>query len=814
MPAIAGERVDYRFFRPCPLPIPRLCKFRGGFPNWAFRFGIFPNVGSGIFFLFLIILVCADEFALHNAPAKASAIDIFRITTPDCLIWTSWMYIIKIACQYFFFTKYFYTLCMNQSELLSLSTSFLARKNNLKKDDILTLREVIREHNQLYHILEQPIISDTEYDQLFHALARLEVDYDMLDNDSPTAQLAILASEQFQKVQHQYPMISLDNTYNLEDVQDFEKRMRNVLKEKSPKEFAYYIQPKYDGLGLAVVYEYGKLVRAITRWSGIEGEDVTITAFEIENLPKNIKKLHNIERMEIRGEVMMSRTVFGQVNHERIELWEKLFANPRNAASGSLRQLDPLVTRSRHLQFFAYSIPQFEYFHDKENEIDSYHSLLDLLSSWWFERVDFPFSRLDWLKSLLWVLDLETKNRVEYFDFDIDGMVLKIDDMKLWDELGRTEHHPRYAIAYKFPAKQVRTRVNSIEHSVGRTGTVTPVANLEPVEVSGVIVRRATLHNYDELAKKWVREGDQVFIMRAGEVIPEIVSVITDIRDGTEKVIIPPEVCPICCTKLDQDEWKVAIFCPNKHCPAKILGQLEMFVSRQALNIDGLGPRQIEDFLEQWWITDFASVFQLGNYREQILELDGYQEKSVQNLIDSLEKSRNTTLDRMLVGLGIPNVGKKTSRQLSVISYQLSQKNAKNILETLFSLTEEELLEVKDIGPETARAFVEYMTENRELVEWLFNELNIPTWVIAQDVELQASEISGKSFCVTGTFEKFSQDEIHEMIEKNGGEVRTSVSSKLDYLIAWESAGSKLAKANEYGVQVLSIEEFLKKIAN
>lgn len=655
----------------------------------------------------------------------------------------------------------------------------------------------------------------------------------MLDTDSPTAQLAILASEQFQKVQHKYPMISLDNTYSIEDVRDFEQRMRNMLREKAPKEFAYYVQPKYDGLGLAIVYRYWKLEQAITRGNGIEGEDVTLGWFEIQNIPRNISALKKIERMEIRGEVMMSRTVFDQVNHERLEDWEKLFANPRNAASGSLRQLDPLITRSRNLQFFAYSIPQLESFRSDDKNIPAtYNSLLDLLSIWWFERVDFPFSRVSGLEELLKIIEKETKNRVEHFDFDIDGMVLKLDNMILWDDLGRTEHHPRYAIAYKFPAKQVRTRVSSIEHSVGRTGTVTPVANLEPVEVSGVIVRRATLHNYDELAKKWVREGDQVFIMRAGEVIPEIVSVITDIRDGTEKIIIPPEVCPICSTKLNQDEWKVAIFCPNKHCPAKILGQLEMFVSRQALNIDGLGPRQIEDFLEQWWITDFASVFQLGNFRNEILGLDGYQEKSVQNLIDSLEKSRNTTLDRMLVGLGIPNVGKKTGKQIAsviarhdhaheqskdswLITGMLPSLQWRNhgIIWSLFSITEEELLEVKDIGPETARSFVEYMNSNRELVERLCNELHILSWITAQDSELQASEIFGKSFCVTGTFENLSRDEIHEIIEKNGGEVRTSVSSKLDYLVAWESAGSKLAKANEYGVQVLNIDEFLQKTA-
>ena len=706
---------------------------------------------------------------------------------------------------------------MQISQLLSLSTDYLSRLHLLKKEDIFTLREVIREHNRLYHIEEQPIISDTEYDRLFHTLARLEADYNMLDQDSPTAQLAILASEQFRKVSHQYPMISLDNTYNVEEVRDFEWRIDNILKSHRPEKLWYYIQPKYDWLWLAVIYKYGRFDQAITRGSGIEWEDVTIWAWEINNIPKEIENLKKIERMEIRGEVMMSRTIFEKVNRERLQWWEKLFANPRNAASGSLRQIDSLVTRSRELQFFPYSVPQIEQWYDETWNIRTYQDLMWLIESWGFDRQDFPeiefvFYWID-IDGVAEEIERETKNRKEYFDFDIDGIVIKLDDMTLWDDLGRTEHHPRYAIAYKFPAKQVRTRVLSIEHSVGRTGTVTPVANLEPVDVSGVIVRRATLHNYDELTKKWVREGDYVFIMRAGEVIPEIISVIVDARDGSENVVVPPNKCPVCSMELEQDFWKVAIFCPNKHCPAKILGQLEMFVSRQALNIDGLGPRQIEDFIEQWWITDFASVFQLGNYRNQILELDGYQEKSVQNLIDSLEKSRHTTLDRMLVWLGIPNVGKKTAKQLSKVHIQLVWEKIWSPLEILFSITEEELLEVKDIWPETARAFVEYMSENRELVERLFGELDIqiPEQILPSSEWQNQKVLQGKSFCVTGSFASLSRDEIHEIIETHGGEVRSSVSSKLDYLIAGESAGSKLAKAKECWVQMLTLDEFIQK---
>jgi DNA ligase (NAD+) len=694
----------------------------------------------------------------------------------------------------------------------------------------------------------------------------------MFDESSPTARLAILASEQFQKVAHMYPMISLDNTYNVEEVREWNDRMLRILmkseqnidsslnienlKNQIPltpflkgewevKILPYYIQPKYDGLGLAVIYKYGKLVQAVTRGSGIEWEDVTLTALEIENLPKEIRQLERVERMEVRWEVMMSRTVFDQVNRARLEIWEKLFANPRNCASGSLRQLDPLVTRSRHLQFFAYSIPQIEQATDDEHRMMTYAGLMDILSSWGFERVDFEFSNIEGIEDLCTRLSSETENRREYFDFDIDGIVLKLDDMTLWDDLGRTEHHPRYAIAYKFPAKQVRTKVLSIEHSVGRTGTVTPVANLEAVDVGGVVVRRATLHNYDELTKKWVRVGDYVFIMRAWEVIPEIVSVITEVRTGSEEIVVPPEQCPICSTLLLQDEWKVAIYCPNVHCPAKIQGQLEMFVWKQGMNIDGLGVKQIELFLEKWWITDFASVFALWDHADALLQIEGYKEKSVQNLIESLEKARHTTLDRVFVAIGIPNVGKKTARSLASIiarhqtihvsevsvipahagihvpildSVTSTQWQKQNLISRIFSITESELLEVKDIWPETAWAFVEYMRENRELVERLFSKIDIkilnPSSPLSQvQLETSRSLVGGKSFCVTGSFDGISRDEIHDLIEKNGGEVRTAVTGKLDYLVVGSDAGSKKSKASSLGVKCIDIEE-LKKSFN
>lgn len=712
---------------------------------------------------------------------------------------------------------------MDSQSLLSTTTHILSRISRLKKDDILPLREIIREHNRLYHIEESPIISDTEYDILFHALARLEADYNMLDENSPTAHLAILTSEQFRKVAHRFPMISLDNTYSAEEVRDFEERMRNILLKNDPNlwEFDYYIQPKYDGLWVALIYEYWILTQAVTRWSGVEWEDVTLGAREIINIPKNVEVLKGVERMEIRGEVMMSRNTFARVNAERAEMNEKLFANPRNAASGSLRQLNPLITRSRNLEFFAYSVPQIEQGIESNFMVESYHELMELLESWGFERKDFVFKSVHGLNALIELIEAQTKwyigesidsQKNEYFDFDIDWMVLKLDNMKLWDILGRTEHHPRYAIAYKFPAKQVRTRVNSIEHSVGRTGTVTPVANLEPVEVTGVIVKRATLHNYDELAKKWVREWDEVFIMRAGEVIPEIVMVLESLRNGTEKIVTPPVSCPVCNTKLEKAEGKVAIFCPNKHCGAKVQWQFEMFVSKHAMNIDWLWEKQIELFLEKGWITDFPSIYTLHRFKNSILELEWYKEKSVNNLISSIESSRDTTLERVFVALGIPNVGRKTARQ--IVQLFRWSVNTATLLEKLWIITEADLVNIRDVGPETAISFVEYIQNNKAMLERLFSELRINFSDLALEENTSNGTLAWKSFCVTGSFENISREEIHALIDKNSGEVRSGVSAKLDYLIAWEKAGSKMKKAEELSVQVITLEQFKSMLNN
>lgn len=528
--------------------------------------------------------------------------------------------------------------------LLSRTLEILANRDRLIQSDIAEVRDLLREHNRRYYVESDPVVSDAEYDALFKLLQSLEEKFSDFDPSSPTNRIDVLLSRQFEKGEHRYPMISLDNTYNAEDLSDFEKRIRNILKSEEP--LAYDIELKFDGLGASLTYEGGKLVRGLTRGNGREGEDVTVNVMTVKNVPKTIAYKGFLE---IRGEIILPHEAFRRTNEERLLTGEKLFANPRNAASGSLRQLDYKVTAERGLQFFAYSSPVFEE-SGADFAVDTYREYVAKLHEWGFEITPYLHFAPD-LDSLLSEIAKLTEERPS-FPFDIDGLVVKLDRLDLWRELGTTEHHPRYAIAYKFPQVHVRTKVLDVEHSVGRSGAVTPVAHLEPVNVTGVTVRRATLHNYEELAAKDVRIGDHVFIIRAGEVIPEVVSSIADTRDGTEKIVEVPKVCPSCGAALMKDEGKVAVYCPNRlECPAQTSGSLKTFVSKYAANIDGIGEKGISLFLEKGLVSDFASIYRLPFRREEILELEGFEMKKTDNLIREIGKSRSMDLANLLVGL-------------------------------------------------------------------------------------------------------------------------------------------------------------------
>ena len=479
-------------------------------------------------------------------------------------------------------------------------------------------------------------------------------------------------------------MLSLDNTYDGADILDFDKRIKNIL--KSEADIEYCIEVKFDGLGIALTYENGKLVRALTRGNGVEGEDITVNAMQIATIPKTIPLLGNVE---IRGEVIMPIAAFQALNARRQMEGEKLFANPRNAASGSLRQLDWTVTKSRNLEFFAYSLPELENLTSalsKSGEVgkgpeetisqtppnlpltgerpSTYTDYTHFLKSLGFQTSSYFFVAKN-AQELIAEIQRLTENR-PVFPFEIDGLVLKMNDLLKWQALGMTEHHPRYAIAYKFPAQYVRTKLLQVEHSAGRTGIITPVAILEPVNVTGVTVSRATLHNYDELRAKDIMIGDEVFIVRAGEVIPEVVSVISEARDGSQKNVEIPAVCPSCQTPLTQDAGKVAIYCPNRgNCPAQIQGKMETFVGKHAMNIEGLGKEIIALFLEKGFLTDFTSIYELYRYKSEILQMEGFKNKKIDNILREIEKSRHLPLANFLVGLGIPQVGRKTAKLLS-----------------------------------------------------------------------------------------------------------------------------------------------------
>jgi DNA ligase (NAD+) len=526
--------------------------------------------------------------------------------------------------------------------------------------------------------------------------------------------------------------------------------------------------------------------------------------------------------LEIRGEIILPHEAFRRTNEERLLSGEKLFANPRNAASGSLRQIDYRVTAARGLEFFAYSSPAFEQ-SGADYGVDTYREYVAKLAEWGFEITPYLHFAPN-LDALLEEVRKLTESRPT-FPFDIDGLVVKLDRIDYWRELGTTEHHPRYAIAYKFPQVHVRTRVLDVEHSVGRSGAVTPVAHLEGVNVTGVTVRRATLHNYEELALKDVRIGDSVFIIRAGEVIPEVVGPIPEARDGTEVVVEVPKNCPSCGTPLAKDEGKVAVYCPNRaECPAQTSGSLKTFASKHAANIEGIGEKGISLFLEKGLLTDFASIDRLPLRRHEILELEGFETKKTDNLIAEIDKSRTMPLANLLVALGIPEVGRKTAKTLAeyvagripegmrtscenegTSASPISYVRGYDLLVIFAELASEELQSVDDIGPSTAESVVSYFEENHDALAELFAEL-APVVPEAK----KTGPFTGKSFCVTGSFENASRDEIHAFIEAHGGEIRSSVSAKLGYLVVGTDAGSKLEKARSLGVETIGLEELFR----
>jgi len=685
---------------------------------------------------------------------------------------------------------------------LSKSKDFLNKEiSSFNEKEVLELQELIEYHSNLYYNNDNPIISDFEYDELFKKLEILEEKY-LLDKKQTNFVWAQVLESTFEKVKHSRPMISLWNTYNEEDLKDFNDRViKNIWDDEYLWNIDYTLEFKFDWLWVELIYIDWELKQAITRGNWIEWEDVTVNVMQIENIPKKIKyKKH----LEIRWEVVMPISVFDEINEKAKKEWTKVFSNPRNSASWSLRMKDANITKERKLQFFAYDLANFEEFRLEEN-IEEYFEVIKDLEKLWFDISSY-FKKLDWINEVIREINnfWDVKKNI---DFEIDWLVLKVNDIKLWKKIGFTEHHPKYAIAYKFPAEVLTTKILSVEHSVGRTWTITPVANLEAINIWWVIVRRATLHNYEEVENLDVRIWDTIFIKRAGEVIPKIISVVkTWNRDNFER-IIPPEFCPSCETKVIKDEWKVRYYCPNNvDCPAKHHEKITFAVWKQWFNIDWFWVKQVELFLELWIIHNLVDIFKIKDKKEKILELEWFQERSVENLINWVEKAKNVEISTFLTALWIAWVWKKTAKTISKLF-----KSKQDLL--FFPYTISDLEELWDIWPEIAKNIIEYFNNfwHKRILEELVELLNITYYT--ENIITKQSEFYWKKMCITWSFEqdwkKISRDDLILKLEEVWWEFVSSVSKKTDYLLAWEKAWSKLKKAEELWIKVIDLTYFL-----
>lgn len=587
-------------------------------------------------------------------------------------------------------------------------------------------------------------------------------------------------------------MLSLSNTYNISEIEDFDKRVKKIIDVK--KKIDYVLELKLDGLSISLIYENGILKQGITRGDGQIGEDVTENIMEIESIPKKLKEPISLE---VRGEVILPISEFGRINQEREDEGEDVFANPRNAAAGTIRQLDKSIVKERKLDCYLYYLVNAEEYGMKTHkESIEYIEKLGFKTTKIFELYN-DFGKLE--KAIdVW------KTKREKLDYETDGLVIKVNEFEHYDELGYTTKSPRWAIAYKFPAEQVKTKLYDVTFQVGRTGVVTPVAELEAVNLSGSVVKRASLHNFDEIRRKEIKIGDNVIIEKAAEIIPQVVNVVFEDRKGDEKDIEVPTNCPICDSELVKEEGQVALKCLNPQCPEKVKREIAYFVSRDAMNITGLGEKIVEKFIELGKIKTVVDIYSLKNYAEELENLEKMGKKSVENLINSIEESKKQGFSKVLYALGIPFVGKFNANLLT--------KNY-NSIELLKEKSIEDLLEIKGIGDKVAVAIHTYLNDENNWAKIVaLKEIGLQFEAEkAEEEKIEDNPIKGKSFLATGKLEKYKRNDIKDIILAKGGNYLSGVTKKLDYLIAGEKAGSKLSKAEELGVRVLTEEEFEKE---
>lgn len=647
------------------------------------------------------------------------------------------------------------------------------------------LRELINYHNYRYYVLDDPEVSDAEYDSLMKELEALEREYpDLITPDSPTQRVGGAVLSGFQVVTHAIPLLSLANAYSQEELDSFDRRVRELL--SSPPR--YTAELKIDGLAISLLYRDGVFIRGATRGDGQTGEDITNNLRTIRSIPLKLREPLAGD-LEVRGECYMDKRAFEQLNKAQEEKGEKLFANPRNAAAGSLRQLDPKVTSERQLNVFLYGLG-----YSDALPPDSHYETLQWLSSLGFRTNPETqvFDSIDGVKEFIqyW------HEKRESLPYDIDGIVVKVDSRVQQELLGTTAKSPRWAVAYKFPAMQKTTKVEDIVVQVGRTGAVTPLAILEPVFIAGSTVSRASLHNEDYVKEKDIRIGDTIVIQKAGDIIPEVVRSVPELRDGSERVFQMPQSCPACGTRLVREAGEAVWRCDNSQCPAKLVEGLVYFASRDALDIEGMGPAVVQQLVDAGLVKNPADIFKLT--KEQLLGLDRFGERSAAKLVASIEEAKGRGLARLLTALGILHVGTQTAASLAAYF---------GSMEKLVTATEDQLAQVPDIGPVVASSISAFFQnpKNIQLIEEL-KKLGVK---MDEPKQSRGEAFSGKTFVVTGTLSQFSRKEAKDAIESLGGKTTESVSKNIDYLVVGEKPGSKLDKARELGISILDEQQFI-----
>ncbi len=681
------------------------------------------------------------------------------------------------------------------------TTAFLKKlpEGPQAKKALEELRNVLRFHEYRYYVLNDPLVSDPEYDRLYKALEKIEAgDPSLVSPDSPTQRVAMGLTNDFVQVQHLVPQLSLENSYNAEDLVDFDRKAREL---SGVATLEYCVEPKFDGASISLIYENDLLARGATRGDGVKGDDITTNIKQIRSIPLSAKfSEHGIKQIEIRGEVLMTKKNFKRYNEQMLEQGLPPLANPRNASAGTLRIKDPKIVAERSLEGFLYHISYFTTVSKKKEPFTTHSESIQLLWELGFRspaKEKKIFKGID--KVIDWCHAFEEKR--DELPYEIDGLVIKVNDLALQEKLGMTSHHPRWAIAYKFKARQATSHLKNVEFQVGRTGNITPVAKIEPVPIGGVTVSSISLHNEDFIKEKDIRLGDAVLVERAGDVIPYIVKSFPELRKGHEKKIRFPDKCPVCGKPLSKEEGEAAWRCTNYNCEAQRLQRIIHYASKDAMEITGMGEAIITKFYENEWLKNIAGIYELP-YGE-IENLEGFGKKSVEKLKQSIENSKTQPLNRLIYGLGIKFVGETTAKTLA---------NKINHLLDLKDYSPEQLQGLEDIGPKVAGSIHDFFRDKENIA--LLQQLEKKGVVLKNEKkQLASGNLKGLSFLFTGTLPTLKRSDAEEMVEQNGGQILGGVSAKLTYLVVGEDAGSKLDKAKKLNsVKIISEEEFLKMI--